>query len=301
MEHRVHVDGAVIAHIFAERPFRLDIAALVEIALERHLGVGRNENVVGEAFHHRRRLGAEAGDQRQLVARLPRGRGEEIERMGADRERHRQLLAARHGGGVDALEIGRRGDVGAGFVAVAQAKPAAADIAAAGRRIDGVVDGRRAIAAAVIGVLRMERQLGQIDVLAGDFYVVNRRVAGRHLDQRLRAGEPSEIFVVELVLAGLEGGGEALAVAGGLGDQFDLLGAGLLEQHRLVGALDDRAQAGERHRAVVDFNLAEFDQALDEAAQAVFVEIDGGGVGHCCGVLPGRSSRCLGTQARARL
>ena len=68
MEHRVHVDRAVIAHIFAERPFRLDIAALVEIALERHLGVGRNQDIVGQAFHHRRRLGAEAGDQRQLVA-----------------------------------------------------------------------------------------------------------------------------------------------------------------------------------------------------------------------------------------
>ncbi len=280
MKHRVHVDGAVIAHIFAERPFRLDIAALVEIALERHLGVGGNENIVGQAFHHRRRLGAEAGDQRQLIARLPRGRGEEIERMRADRECHRQFLAARHRSGVDALEVGRRGNVGAGFGAVAQAQAAAADIAAAGRRIDGVVDGRAAIAAAVIGVLRMERQLGEIDVLAGDLDIVHRGVAGRHLDQRLRAREPSEIFVVELVLAGLEGGGEALAVARGLGDQLDLLGAGLLEQHRLVGALDDRAQAGERHRLVVNLDLAELDQALDEAAQAVFVEIDGGGMGH---------------------
>ena len=96
VEHRVHVDGAVIAHVFAERPFRLDIAALVEIALERHLGVGRHQDVVGQAFHHRRRLAAEAGDQRQFIARQPRGRGEEIERMRADREGHRQFLAARH-------------------------------------------------------------------------------------------------------------------------------------------------------------------------------------------------------------
>ena len=103
MKHRVHMDGAVIAHIFAERPFRLDIAAFVEITLERHLGVGGNENIVGQAFHHRRRLGAEAGDQRQLIARLPRGRGEEIERMRADGKRHRQFLAARHRGGVDAF------------------------------------------------------------------------------------------------------------------------------------------------------------------------------------------------------
>ena len=96
MKHRVHVDRAVIAHVFAERPFRLDIAALVEIALERHLGVGRHQDIVGEAFDHRRRLAAEGGDQRQLVAGLAHRRGEEIERMGADREGDRQLLAARH-------------------------------------------------------------------------------------------------------------------------------------------------------------------------------------------------------------
>jgi hypothetical protein len=41
-EHRVHVNGTVVAHVFAERPFRLDVAALVEIALESHLGVGRH-------------------------------------------------------------------------------------------------------------------------------------------------------------------------------------------------------------------------------------------------------------------
>ena len=42
MKHRVHVDRSVIAHVFAEWPFRLHIAALVEIALKGHLGVGRD-------------------------------------------------------------------------------------------------------------------------------------------------------------------------------------------------------------------------------------------------------------------
>ena len=73
----------------------------------------------------------------------------------------------------------------------------------------------------------MKRQPGQIDVLAGDLDRVHRRVAGRHLDQRLRIGEPPEIFVVELVFGGLESGGEPLAVARGLGDDLDLFGARL--------------------------------------------------------------------------
>ena len=194
------MDGAVIAHVFAIRPFRLDVAALVQIAFERHLGVGRHQNVVGETFHHRRRLAAEIGDEVEFVAGLARGRGEEIERMGADRKGHRQFLAARHAGGVDALEIGWRGDVGAALIAVAQTQAARADIAPSGRRIDHIIDRRAHIAAAVIGVLRMERQLAQIDVLAGDLDLMHRRVARRHFDERLRTAEALEIFVVKLVL-----------------------------------------------------------------------------------------------------
>ena len=123
-------------------------------------------------------------------------------------------------------------------------------------------------------MLRMERQPGEIDVLAGDLDLVHRRVAGRHLDQRLRIGEPPEVFLVKLVFAGFESGGETFAVARGLGDDFDLFRAGFLEQHRLFGAFDDRAQARQRHRLVVDFDFADLDQAIDEIAQAVFVEIE---------------------------
>ena len=78
----------------------------------------------------------------------------------------------------------------------------------------------------------MERQLGEIDVLAGDYDLMHRRVAA---DGTSTSGcglaRRREIFVVKLVLAGLEGGGEALAVAGGLGDELDLLGSRLSEQH----------------------------------------------------------------------
>src|SRR6202044_2256761 len=99
-----------------------------------------------------------------------------------------------YAGGVDALEIGWRRDVGAAFGAVAQAEPAAADIAAAARRIDRVIDRGAAIAGTVHRMLWMERQPGEIDILAGDLDLVHRRIARRHLDQRLRIGEPPEIL-----------------------------------------------------------------------------------------------------------
>src|SRR5262249_26976439 len=112
---------------------------------------------------------------------------------------------------------------------------------------------------------------------AGELDRVHRRLVGRHLDQRLQAAEPLEIFVVELLLAGVERGGEAAAVARGLRRQLDALGAGLAKQQGLVAALDDLAQFRERHRLVVDIDLAEIDQPLHEAAQTIFVEVDAGG------------------------
>ena len=165
------------------------------------------------------------GDQRQLVAGMAHGRGDEIERMRADRECDRQLLAARHAGRVDALEIGRRRDVGAGLVAVAQAQPAAADIPSSGCRIDRVVGGRAHIATAVVGVVRVERQLGEIDVLAGDLHGVDGRVAGRDFHHGLRIGQALEILVVDFFFGGFERGDQALSAGRGLGDDLGLFRA----------------------------------------------------------------------------
>ena len=82
------------------------------------------------------------------------------------------------------------------------------------------------IATAVIGVVRIERQLGQIDVLAGDLDRMHRRVGGGDLDHGLGIGQPLEILVVEFVLGGLERGDQALAAGRGLGDDLGLLRAG---------------------------------------------------------------------------
>jgi hypothetical protein len=133
----------------------------------------------------------------------------------------------------------------------AQTEPSAADIAPPRRRIDGEVHRRAQIAATVVGVLWMERQPREIDIAARKHNLVDRRVARGDLDERLPSGESCKIGVVKLVLCGVEGGGQTPTVAGGLGDQLDMFGAGLFEQHRLRGCLDNRAEPGQWHRLVM--------------------------------------------------
>src|SRR5262249_14343012 len=99
--------------------------------------------------------------------------------------------------------------VRSGLVPVAQAQAPAADIPSSGRWIDRVIDGRAEITAAVVGVLRVEVKLGEIDVFARDLDFVHRSLAGCHLHHRLGIGEPSEILLVERVLADLECGSQA--------------------------------------------------------------------------------------------
>jgi hypothetical protein len=108
-------------------------------------------------------------------------------------------------------------------------------------------------------VVRIERQLGQVDVLAGELDGVDGSISRRHLDNLLRVGEPPEVFVVDFFLGGVERGEEALPAGSGLGDDLGSLRAGLLEQHRLVGALDHGAERGQRHGFIMDFDLAHVD------------------------------------------
>ena len=78
VKYRVHVDRAVIAHVLAVGAFRLHIAALVEIAFERHLGVGGNLDVIGHALDDSGRFAAHLRDQRQFVVALAHRRGDKI-------------------------------------------------------------------------------------------------------------------------------------------------------------------------------------------------------------------------------
>ncbi len=94
VEHRVALEQPVVADVFAVGALGLDQAALVEIALEHDLGVGRHPHVDGDAFHDRHRRAAHRADHVELVHRRRRGDGgEKIGRMAADREGDRQALA----------------------------------------------------------------------------------------------------------------------------------------------------------------------------------------------------------------
>ena len=114
----------------------------------------------------------------------------------------------------------------------------------------------------------MERQPGEIDVLAGDLDGVDLLLV-RICTSISAAGCPVAGSIQALVLAGAERDGEAPRAAGGARHHLEALGAGLPEQLRLVGRLDDRARSSAgRQRVVVNLDLAEIDQLLDEAAQA---------------------------------
>ena len=90
MEHRIALDRAVIAEELAVRPFRLDVAALVEIALETYsASAGTRMSLVthlttGSGASRRRR------DDAEFVDRQPHHAGDMVDRMRADHEAHRQ-------------------------------------------------------------------------------------------------------------------------------------------------------------------------------------------------------------------
>jgi len=93
----------LLTHVFAIGAFWLHVASLVEMAFERHLGIGRNPDVVGQALYDRGRLATHLRYQRQFVVSLAHRRGDEVERMSADRERDRKLLAAPDAVRIDAF------------------------------------------------------------------------------------------------------------------------------------------------------------------------------------------------------
>src|SRR4051794_10601971 len=145
---------------------------------------------------------------------------------------------------------------------------------ATGRRNNRVVGRRAHEAAAVVGMMRVERQLGEIDVLAGDLDGVHRRVVRRDFHHRFRIGEPLEILVVDFFLSGFERRDQTRTARRGLGDDLRPFRACTLEQHRLLGPLDHLAEAGQRHRFVMNLDLAHVYQPVDEGPQPEFLQID---------------------------
>src|SRR5262249_18466769 len=90
----------------------------------------------------------------------------------------------------------------------------------------------------------------------------------------LGVGEPPEIFVVELVLAGFECRGQAPSVASGLGGDLHLFGARFFDQDGLFRPFVIAPKPGQRHRFVVNLDFIHGDEPLDETAQTVLLQVD---------------------------
>ena len=136
MEHRVHLDAAVVAEKLAIRSLGLDVAGAVQVPLEHVLRVGRDHQVAGDALHDRHVLAAQRGEQVDLVGRNPHRGRHVVHRMRADDEGDRHVLAVGDVLLVDRLEVAGRDQIYAGLAPSAYHQAADADIGQPRTRIE---------------------------------------------------------------------------------------------------------------------------------------------------------------------
>ena len=180
VEHRVLLHHAVIADVFAVRTFRLDVALGIEIALQHVFGVGRNVDVVGDAFDDRHWLAAQRAQYLQFVdRRIHTDRRHEIARRRADHIGDRRLFSFRHRFQKDRAGVARRDHVDAGGARAAQHDATAADVGVAAVAELHDIEAGRDIRRAVLAVLQMHRQCTEVRCLAFQHNLLNRRVLGR--------------------------------------------------------------------------------------------------------------------------
>ena len=161
--------------------------------------------------------GSSSPGARVVAANMSSGCAAKVKVMGSG-------FAAFHAGGVNTFEVGRCRHICAGLGTVAQAEPSATHVRAPGFGIDGVVDAGAEVATAIELVLRMKRQLGEIDIVAGHDGLVDRGFVGRDFDDLVRIGEPALVGLVDIVRRRVEGGGNTRAAAHDLGDDFEIFG-----------------------------------------------------------------------------
>ena len=99
------------------------------------------------------------------------------------------------------------------------------------------------VGAAVLAVLQMHRQLGEVDVGAGHHHLLHRRLVAAHLDEFRLGAQPAQDFRQQLLRRGAERLGEARAARERIADQR--MAAGVLEQHRLGIAFERGGDLGQ--------------------------------------------------------
>ena len=194
--------------------------------------------------------------------------------MAADREGDRHALASGDRGLIERAQIARGIEVDAGGARAAQHQAAATDIGDARLRVARIVDAGGDIGRAVEPVLQVDRQRGQVGIVAGQHDIVHRSVRGRHLDRSDRMAQAFAQDGGKAGLVGLERGGKAAPGAHHVADELGLLRPHRAEPDRVGIAVEHRRHVDEIDRIVVDDAFALLHELLDEVAQAKFFGVD---------------------------
>ncbi len=176
--------------------------------------------------------------------------------MGADHEAHRQRLAGCRVGLVDRAQIARRNQIDAGLAPPAQHQPAHAHIGEARARIDDEIDRGRDVGPAVGAVAEVDRELGEVGLVAGEHHLLHGRLRPRHLEHLRLVAQPALDFRHQRARLDAEGERQPGAAAGDVGNQFLPLRTDRLEHHGAGIAFEDRRHIGEIERLAVDFAFA---------------------------------------------
>ena len=122
-------------------------------------------------------------------------------------------------------------------------------------------------------MLRMEGQLGEIDLVAG----LTISCTGASADCISTTGcgfaHAAANSAAISPCSTPKAAATRLRLPADGGDHLVMLGAGFLEEHRFRRLLDDRAHIGERDRLLMHLDLADLDQLSDEIPQPEFLEV----------------------------
>ena len=272
MEDGIALEGAVIAQKLAKGTLGLHMAALVQIALDHIFGVGGHADVVGHAFDHRQRRGAQGRHKPQLIHGHPHHGGHVVDGMRAHHEGHRKGTIL-HIGFIDRAEIAGRDQINPRLARAAQHQATNARIGHAGAGIDDEIDARRNIGRAIGAMLQMGGQAREIGLLAAQHHLLNRGAGGVHFNDLWREAQAPLHLLAHLVGRHAKGHGEPRAAATDIGDQLLRIYADAGHMHGLRLFVDHLRQIHEIAGDVMGEQFACRAQGFNETTQTEAFEI----------------------------
>src|SRR5690606_3135274 len=148
-----------------------------------------------------------------------------------------------------------------------------ADVEPAGRRVYGEVDGCGKVRSAVTGVLQMDRQRGEVGVIALEYDLMDRCHAGWDLDRVDRRAQPFDDGGADLFLGDPERLCDAATRAHDIADEFMSVRPDILEIDGLGAAIEQLRHLAQFDAPIVNFHVTIGHELLEEAAKPEPVEI----------------------------